>query len=60
MLRVNGRVSDPRKNLNRYQYQTCQDDQQRQRVHLGKPVAPGRERHPQAANDDDDFDAEIL
>jgi len=28
-------------------------------VHLGEPIAPGRERHPHAAYHDDDFDSEI-
>jgi hypothetical protein len=60
MLRVDGRVSDPRQYLDRHQCQPGQDDEQRQRVHLGEPVAPCRESDPQAAHDDDDFDAEIV
>src|SRR6266404_509624 len=60
MLRVHGRIADPRKYLSRDQEQAGQDYQQRQYVHLRKPVAPGRKRYPQAADDGDDFDAEIL
>jgi len=60
MFRVDCGVSDPRQNLNRHQCQPDQDDEQGQRMHLGEPVAPGRERDPQAANDDDEFDAEIV
>jgi len=59
MSRVDRRVSDPRQHFRRDKYQSRQDDQEREHVHLGEASPPGRERHPYSAGCNHGFDAHV-
>jgi hypothetical protein len=56
---INRRIPDPRQHLGGDQYQSDQNDQKRERVHLWEAAAPRCERDPYSAGNDYGFDAQV-
>jgi len=59
VLRIDRGVPDPRQHLGGDQYQSAQNDQKRERVHLREASAPCGERDPQSPCNDYGFDAYV-
>ena len=59
VFRIGRCIPDPRQHLGGDQYQSCQDDQKRERVHLREASAPCGERDPQTPCNDYGFDTYV-